>query len=79
MKQKLVSALVCVLAVVAMVGCFESRRGPGRRSTPAVTSTVLVGKEAPDFALKTGSGENFNLSASRGRKAVVLGVGNPFG
>lgn len=36
------------------------------------TPTLKVGDEAPDFTLRTASGESFTLSALRGKKNVVL-------
>jgi mycoredoxin-dependent peroxiredoxin len=36
------------------------------------TPTLKVGDEAPDFTLRTASGESFTLSELRGKKNVVL-------
>lgn len=40
---------------------------------------IQPGDTAQDFSLKTIEGESFQLSAFRGQKIVVLGIGNPFG
>ncbi|HEX8034988.1 MAG TPA: redoxin domain-containing protein [Ktedonobacterales bacterium] len=37
-----------------------------------VTPTLKVGDEAPDFTLKSGSGQEITLSSYRGKKNVVL-------
>lgn len=44
----------------------------GTKSTANQTSTLKVGDQAPDFTLKTHTGEEFKLSSLRGKKNVVL-------
>ena len=44
----------------------------GRTSLADRTPTLAVGDEAPDFELRTHSGDTFRLSELRGKKNVVL-------
>jgi peroxiredoxin len=44
----------------------------GRTSTSNQTKTLKVGDVAPDFALKSHSGQDFKLSDLKGKKNVVL-------
>ncbi len=37
-----------------------------------------VGEEARDFTLTTADGKAFNLAPFKGKKVVVLGIGNPY-
>jgi len=37
-----------------------------------------VGEEARDFTVATADGKAFNLASFKGKKAVVLGIGNPY-
>jgi len=44
----------------------------GRTRIASETKTLKVGDAAPDFELRTHTGENFRLSDLRGHKNVVL-------
>ena len=44
----------------------------GRTSHAQHTSTLSVGDTAPDFELKTHTGDTFRLSELRGKKNVVM-------
>ena len=44
-----------------------------------LSARIKPGDEARDFTLKTIDGETFQLAAFKGRKAVLLGIGNPYG
>jgi peroxiredoxin len=43
----------------------------GRRSRAAETPTVKVGDPAPDFTLKSHTGETFHLADQRGHNVVI--------
>ena len=68
MTRAFAPALGAALLMLWGTGCQQRPQGSER-----------VGREAPDFTLRTVSGDSFTLSAFKGRKVVVLGIGNPFG
>jgi len=43
----------------------------GRTSLASETATLKVGDRAPDFTLKSHLGEEFSLSAQRGKNVVI--------
>ena len=43
----------------------------GRTSRASETPTLKVGDRAPDFTLKSHTGEEFTLSAQRGKNVVI--------
>ena len=43
----------------------------GRTSLASETPTLKVGDPAPDFTLKSHKGEEFSLSAQRGKNVVI--------
>jgi hypothetical protein len=52
--------------VVVAAGCMEQH-------------SVAVNSKAPTLSLTTTDGASWSLEEFRGKKIVVLGVGNPFG
>jgi hypothetical protein len=42
-------------------------------------TTIQEGDQARDFTLQTSNGKLFNLASLKGKKIVVIGIGDPYG
>lgn len=67
MKRSLVTAQCLAFLAATLMSC--SMFGP----------SVKVGEDSKDFTLDTIEGKPFSLSSLKGRKAVLLGIGSPYG
>lgn len=76
MVKKVIAAVVLItLLTVAIVQAMDKKTEPGNTNTDAsqaVTSEGLkVGEKAPDFELKTLTGETVKLSDLKGKKVML--------
>ncbi len=63
-----------VLALLLLSSCGLRSEQDTARVRPG-----NVGQKAPDFTLQKSDGDTFTLNTFKGKKIVVMGVGNPFG
>ncbi len=78
MKKRLLLVLLGALLTTVTPGCKKSEEeAPQEAKGPQ--GAIQLGTEARDFTLKTIDGETFNLASFKGKKVVVLGIGNPYG
>ena len=74
MVKKVIAAVILIsLLTVAIVQAMDKKTEPDTTSQPSTTDNegLKIGAKAPDFELKTLSGETVKLSSLKGKKVML--------
>lgn len=74
-----VSKANCMAEVISDINVEEGKDTPNINVFLKLLTPIKVGEEARDFSLGTVDGKMFTLSDFKGKNAVVLGIGDPYG